>query len=95
MAPSKSKFIVTSTAFLKALQNLSPGQEDVTFTVKKDKIIGLGPHNEYFANDISGEGTYTYWIDSIQRLVKCLSTLPEQPIVVTLDSNIWISDIMF
>jgi hypothetical protein len=95
MGINRSKFIATSTSLLKALQNLDDSQEDVTFTVKPDRIIGLGKQNQYFANDIQGEGTYAYSMDSIRKLMKCLESLEEQPVVIMFDMWIWLSDIMF
>ncbi len=92
---NSARFIVSTFAFLRALENIVLDGSTISFDVMERKIIGLGKRNEYFANAIEGKGSFEYTGETISNLIKCLRSIGDQPITVIFSDYIYLRDLMF
>lgn len=82
---------------LKRLSMINLGNRDgVTFEASKE-LLKI-PDNEFpynLTSFVGDEGSYAYSVGSIVKLMKCLQSLEEQPIVMRLNNYIYLDQIMF
>lgn len=76
-----TKMIVSSTSFLRFLNNINTSsQSRFAITAKDFEIKEQG--NVMNVNELAGEGEYTYSTDKLPQLRNCLASFSERPIVV-------------
>lgn len=90
------KFIVTTTTLAKALNSIDfSAITELEVEVDADLVLFYGTNQSIWVNDVQGEGEFTFHSKDWKKLLKCLKTLDEMPIVMGFGKDIWIERISF